>query len=340
MRVVVCTDRIGALASSDAGAALGRAFVATRPTTQVAVVPIASGGPDLAVALSALGDPAVVVRDPHAIEGHVHHDHVHGDEVPTGVDVASTSLGVGRALAEALASGAQRVVVDLTGLITHDGGAGILAALGATADVPLDAGVGPLARLGSLDLAPARALVGDAELVAVVDPAELQDMLLGLRGLTSRRGRAAGTDPAVLLATDASLGLLAGALGVPDAPGLGAAGGAALALVALGASLTTGPSLCSAVAGLERTASVADVLVTGADHVDFATRGGHVVPEVAAIGERVMRPVVVVAREVDVSGRELRSFGIEVAYPVGGESDLGASELTERAAGVAASWTW
>ena len=51
MRVVVCTDRIGALASADAGAALGRAFVAARPGTQVAVVPIASGGPDLALAL-------------------------------------------------------------------------------------------------------------------------------------------------------------------------------------------------------------------------------------------------------------------------------------------------
>ena len=190
MRVVVCTDRIGALASADAGAALGRAFVAARPGTQVAVVPIASGGPDLALALAALGDASPVVRDPGAAHGHVHHDHVHGDEEPTGVDPHSTSVGVGRALAEALASGPERVVVDLTGLVTHDGGAGILAALGAVADVPLDAGAGALGGLTTLDLAPARARVGGTELVAVVDPSELQDMLLGLRGLTSRRGRA------------------------------------------------------------------------------------------------------------------------------------------------------
>ena len=340
MRVVVCTDRIGALASADAGAALGRAFVAARPGTQVAVVPIASGGPDLALALAALGDASPVVRDPGAAHGHVHHDHVHGDEAPTGVDPQSTSVGVGRALAEALASGPERVVVDLTGLVTHDGGAGILAALGAVADVPLDAGAGALGGLTTLDLAPARARVGGTELVAVVDPSELQDMLLGLRGLTSRRGRAAGTDPALMLATDAALGTLAGALGQPDAPGLGAAGGAVLALTALGATVTSGPSLCSAVAGLERTASLADVLVTGADHVDFASRGGDVVPEVAALGERTMRPVVVVAREVDISGRELRTFGVEVAYAVGGGADLGSAELTRRAAGVASSWTW
>ncbi len=340
MRVVVCTDRIGALASADAGAALGRAFVTARPGTQVAVVPMASGGLDLALALAALGDDAVVVRDPDAVAGHTHHDHTHGDEEPTGVDPGSTSLGVGRALAAALAGRPSHVVVDLTGLVTHDGGAGILAALGATADVGLDAGAGALSGIGSVDLGPAVALVGETELVAVVDPTELQDMLLGLRGLTSRRGRAAGTDPAVMLATDAALGSLATALGVPDAPGLGAAGGAVLALTALGAWVTSGPALCAGVAGLERTASAADVLVTGADHVDFASRGGHVVPEVAALGERTMRPVVVVARQVDISGRELRSFGVEVAYPVGGEGDLGASELTERAAGVAASWTW
>ncbi len=271
---------------------------------------------------------------------HGHHDHTHGDEEPTGVDPGSTSLGVGRALAEALAGRPRRVVVDLTGLLTHDGGAGLLHALGAAADVPLDAGAGGLTGITTVDLAPARALVGDTELVAVVDPAELQDMLLGLRGLTSRRGRAAGTDPALMLSTDAALGALAGALGVPDAPGLGAAGGAVLTLAALGGWATSGPSLCAEVAQLERTASVADVLVTGADHVDFATRGGHVVPEVAALGERTMRPVVVVARKVDISGRELRTFGVEVAYAVGGGADLGSAELTRRATGVASSWTW
>lgn len=340
MRVVICTDRIGALASSDAGAALGRAFVAARAGTQVAVVPMGAGGPDLAAALADLGSDAVVVRDPDAVGVHLHHDHVHGDETPTGVDPASTSLGVGRELASALATRPGRVVVDLTGLLTHDGGAGILHALGATADAALDAGAGGLTGLTAVDLAPARERVGDTELVGVVDPNELGDLLLGLRGLTSRRGRAANTDPALMLATDAALGALAGALGVTDAPGLGAAGGAALALVALGGWITSGPALCAQVAGLERTASQADVLVTGADHVDFATRGGDVVPEVAAIAERALRPCIVVARRVDVSGRELRTFGVEVAYPLGGDADLAADELTRRAAGVASSWTW
>lgn len=342
MRVVICTDSIGALASLDAGAALGRAFVAARPGTQVAVVPLGTSGDALAGALAALGYDAVVVRDPDARAGAGHHGHAHAhdDEAPLGVDPWATSLGVGHALAAALASRPARVVVDLTGSVAHDGGAGILAALGATADVALDAGAGALGGLTSIDLEPARAAVGETELIAVVGSGELGDLLLGLRGVTARRGHAAGADPALMLATDASLGRLAGALGVPDGPGIGAAGGTCLALVALGAWTTAGPALCAQAAQLERTASVADVLVTGCDRVDFAHRGGPVVAEVSALAERVMRPCVVVARRVEVSARELRTFGVEAAYALGGEPDMGAGELTGRAAGVAASWTW
>ncbi len=337
MRVVVCTDRIGALSSADAGAALARAFVAARPGVQVAVVPSGASGLHLAGALSALGSDAVVVFAPDGPSAHPS-----AADAPTepGVDPHSTSRPLGAALADALASRPRMVVVDLTGLATHDAGAGLLAALGAVADAPLDAGAAGLAGLSTLDLAPVRALLGDTRLVAVVDPAELGDHLLGLRGLTARRGHASGTDPAVMLATDAALGRLAAALGLPDAPGLGAGGGAALALAALGAWPTGGPALCAQVAGLERTAQRADVLVTGADHLDFASRGGHVVREVAAIAERTLKPCVALARRVDVSGRELRTFGIEVAYALGGEPDVAASELTERAGGAASSWTW
>lgn len=329
MRLLVCTDRIGALASTDAGAALGRAFVAAKPGVEVAVVPMAAGGDDLGAVLAELGSDATVVgaSAPRTAQAE-------------GIDVWSTTLELGHRLAAALASRPRQIVVDLTGVHTHDGGAGILAALGARSDVALDAGVGGLAGLSRLDIGPARALVGDTELVAVVDVGELGDLLLGLRGLTARRGHATGADPALMLATDASLGALAGLLGVPDGPGMGAAGGAVVALSALTAWLTTGPALCAQLASLEATAGAADVIVTGTDQLDFVRRGGPVVGEVIALAERTLRPCVVVARNVDVSSRELRTFGVEVAYPVGGPADITADALTERASGVAGSWTW
>lgn len=337
MRVLICTDRIGALASADAGAALGRAFVAARPDTQVAVVPAAVSGVALAEALAALGDTSPVVS---AAE----HADPPGQREPVQRGLAelvtATTVELGESLAAALESRPRRVVVDLTASPAHDAGAGLLHALGATADVPLDAGAAGLAGITRVDCAAARALVGRTELVAVVPTAQLGDLLLGLRGLTARRGHTDGADPALMLATDAHLGALAAALGVADAPGLGAAGGAVLALNALGAWPTSGPALCAHVASLERTAAQADVIVTGADTLDFATRGGEVVGEVAVIGGRVLRPCVAVAREVFVSARELRTFGIEVAYALGGPQELDAAALTGSARGMASSWTW
>ena len=329
MRILVCSDRIGALSSAEAGAALGRAFGRARPGTEVAVVPMGASGEALASALRALGDPAVVVSSPFP-----------GAPV-RGIDRAASSASVGRRLARALQDRPRRVVLDLGDLVTHDGGAGLLGALGATSDAPLDQGVGGLESLTRLDLSAARALLGDTELVGVVPGAQLGDLLLGLRGVTARRAHLAGVaDPATMLATDAALGRLASLLGVPDAPGLGAVGGAALAVVALGGWLTAGPALVSQAARLERTASVADVVVTGCDSLDAVTRGGPVVGEVAAVAERAQRPCVAVAREVGVSGREMRTFGIESAHALGGGPALGASEVTAAAAGIAASWTW
>lgn len=329
MRVLVCTDRIGALSSAEAGAALGRAFVAASRGTEVAVVPMAAAGDDLAAALALLGDASPVVSaDPST-------------PAPPGIDLVASSAALGRRLAAVLLRRPTRVVLDLSHLVTHDGGAGLLGALGATADRPLDGGVGALAGLTTLDIAAARELVGETELVGVVPAHELGDLLLGLRGVTARRAHLAGVaDPATMLTTDATLGRLAGLLGVPDAPGVGAAGGAALAVAALGGWLTTGPALVSQAAALERTASLADVVVTGCDVLDAVDRGGPVVAEVAAVAERAQRPCVVVARDVGVSGRELRTFGVEAAHAIGGGAGLVASDLERLAGGVATSWTW
>jgi len=327
VRVLVATDRVGALASAEAGRAIGRAF--SDAGAQVAVVPMGVRGPELAAALASLGDCAVVVGG----------DLPPGEPV-VGVDPHSTSVALGEAVAAALTDGPGHLVVDLTGLRSHDGGAGLLAALGADADAPLSAGAAGLASLTRVDLGPARRRLGSTRLTAVVSDAEASDLLLGLRGVTARRGHAVVADPALLLEVDDALGRLARAFGVPDAPGAGAAGGAAVAVLALGGTVTTGPALCAATAGLERTLAQADVVVTGADALGFADRGGPVVREVSTRSEEALRPCIAVARAVAVSGRELRTFGVEAAYALGGDADLGAAELTERARTVAASWTW
>src|SRR5690606_9109278 len=81
----------------------------------------------------------------------------------------ATTVGVGRAIAAAVDGGARRIVVGLGGSATNDGGAGLLAALGATADVPLDAGPEALEGISRVDLGPARERLAGVELLVAAD---------------------------------------------------------------------------------------------------------------------------------------------------------------------------
>ena len=57
-------------------------------------------------------------------------------------------------------------------------------------------------------------------------------------------------------------------------------------------------------------------MVTGCTVFDFANRGGGVVAAAAARAVELLSPCVVVAGEVLIGSREMRTMGIEAAYAV------------------------
>lgn len=357
MRVLVASDRVGVLSSAEAGAALATGW----ERASVDVVAVGEAGDGFAAATAADWGVELVsgVLDDQLVSW------AHGAdtlavalaEVSAAGPVAdiprqASSYGLGRALRHALwerERPAATALVDLAGLDVHDGGAGFLAALGAVADVRLEGGVAGLRGLGSIDLAAVRETLGGVRLVGVVPQGESARLLLGLRGITSLRGRADGYDPAELLATDAALARLAELLvpGQGDMPGAGACGGLGLAVLALGGTLATGPALALDAAPVAAALSQADLVVTGCSVFDFAARGGGVVAEVARRAGEALRPCVLVAGEVLVGAREMRTMGIEAAYavresvadaPVAGDVD--AEELLATARRVGRSWSW
>ena len=353
MRVVVAADVIGMLSSRQAGEALASGW----PRARVSVVPVGAAGAGFVEAAADLwGARAETFGVDGAVVTTAYADgesalRVELTAVPgPGLPLDRSSAPLGAALADLVDHAApRRVHVDLTGLAVHDGGAGLLAALGAVADVPLDAGATGLTGLGRLDLGPARARLRGAEVVGVLPAPELVSPLLGLRGITSRYGREAGLDPALLLRTDADLERLAqlAGEGLGGRPGAGACGGLGLAVLALGGRLSTGPALGLAAAPLGAGRPVPDLVVTGCSVFDFAARGGGVVAAAAEAASGVLAPCVVVAGEVLIGSREMRTLGIEAAYavrestadaPAGG--DIGAAELAETARRVGRSWTW
>lgn len=368
MRVLVACDSIGSMTSAAAGEAIARGWLRTSPDAQLAVVPMGEAGAgfaqamadqwqaEVAVATGGGSEIATCVRSDGDLlvgaEGPAlrHDGSSPGSGVNKGINRTGSSAPFGQVVAdEVRRRRPDRLVLDLAGLDTHDAGAGLLAALGAVADVDLTAGVAGLADLTTLDLEPVRDLLVGVELIAVVPSGEQSQHLLGLRGITSLKGREADTDPAVMLAIDSSIEKLASLAG-PEAaalPGAGACGGVAWAVAALGGRIATAVEVCAEQAGLGATLEQADLVITGAGVYDFASRGGGVMQHVADRAQRVMRPCVALAGEVVIGAREMRTMGIESAHPVrptrgtiAGGGDVTADELTALAERVARSWLW
>ncbi len=341
-RVVVLSDAVAGLDSGQAGAALARGWAAG---CQVAVVPVGVGGLSLARCLSVLLR-GVLSEDGHRWVVRSADTLAVGLVQPPGRAWApeSTSSDLGDWLARSLtapASRPRRVVVDLTGLESHDAGAGLLAGLGAVADAELRHGLSGLASVTKVDLSAVRDQLSGVELIGVLRGDEDSAALLGLRGAIAARGYQARLDPAELLAAERTAGEWARLLGgsSADGPGAGAAGGAGLAVRVLGGRLIDGPGICGELAELAVTLAAADLVVTACDRFDVGNRGGPIVGRVAEWAEAAEVPCLVFAVTCELSRREMRSFGIEAAYPVPIGADQDPAEvLTSTAVRIASSW--
>jgi glycerate kinase len=352
VRILIAADSIGPLSSLQAGEVIASGWL---PAADVSVLPIGEAGGGF---IAAYADLIGVTTSSRVTNGLIVTTgqgsdtavvHVRGPNRGTGIPYAQSSRPVGEVIAAQLRTRASsRILVDLSGLWAHDAGAGLLAALGATGDRPLDRGVAGLDGLGELDLAPAQLLLGDTELVGVVPAAQVGQPLLGLRGITSHAGREAKVEADTMLRTDAALEAFA-RLASPThaaAPGAGACGGLGFAVLALGGQLRTGPALTLASATGQQGLRGVDLVVTGCSVFDFASRGGGVVAAMAEAAAAALAPCIVIAGEVLIGSREMRTMGIEAAYPVreslldDPQGQVNDAELAMTARRVAQSWSW
>lgn len=328
MRILVAPDKFaGTLTAVEAADAIAAGWRRRAPDDEIDVAPMADGGPGFVDVLhAALGGDllAVTVRGPHdeptpASLLVVEHAGVRTAYVEsaqacgihlTGGEGAeeATTYGVGELVRAAVDAGAGRVVVGLGGSGTNDGGAGLLAALGATADRPLDRGAAGLAGIGRVDLPSV-----PVELVAATD---VDNPLTGLFGATKVFGPQKGIAEDRLPVVDGWLEELAVATDrrVALGEGAGAAGGLGFALLLLGASRRPGIGLVADSLRLAERARTADLVVTGEGAFDYSSRGGKVPYGVAELAGEALRPCVVLAGRVQVGSREMRALGVESAY--------------------------
>lgn len=362
MRVVIAPDKFaGTLTAVEAASAIATGWLRRVPDAEILQVPMSDGGPGFVGVLhAALGGEliGVTVPDPY------------GEPVPATVLLAGStayletaqavglhltepddrrpmvgsSRGVGELIAAAVDAGATRVVIGAGGTATNDGGAGLLAGLGATgAGAVLDAGPSGLAGLTAVDLQPARAAVDGVELVLASD---VDTQLLGLIGATKTFGPQKGLTEEELLVADGRLQTFAELTDrkVAAQKGAGAAGGIGFGLLLLGAARVPGVDLVSEAVDLPGALRGADLVITGEGAFDFSSRSGKVPYGVAQAATAALVPCIALAGQVLVGSREMRALGIEAAYSVvdrvGEERAFGApaAALAELAERVARTW--
>ena len=346
MRVLIAPDKFaGTLTAVEAAEAIASGWRRAAPADELALVPVADGGPGwLDVLHHALGGRRV----PTLVTGPL------GEQVPASVLLVdgtayvetaqacglhlvpeerrdprvTTSRGVGELVSLAVAAGATRIVLGLGGSATNDAGAGFLAALGATAEAGdgddgtalLSQGGLALRSVRSVDLTAAQAAVAG---VALVVASDVDNPLLGLRGASNGFARQKGADDAAVMELEGSLERFVAAVGrradgkdPAVALGAGAAGGLGYALLHLGATREPGIDTVLGTLAFDERVAACDLVVTGEGCFDWQSLRGKVVSGVAARAMEHGRGCVVLAGRVEVGRREYAATGVSGAYAV------------------------
>ncbi|MFJ1759373.1 glycerate kinase [Amycolatopsis sp. NPDC088138] len=334
MRVLVAPDKFkGSLTAAEVASAVAQGLADVHPGLAVQCLPVADGGDgtvDAAVAAgfrrvrvpargptgwpltacyAVRGDTAVVelaeASGLHRLPG-----------APAPLD--ATSAGTGDAIAAALHAGCRRIVLGVGGSACTDGGAGMLAVLGARlldgAGRELPPGGAALARLAALDLSDLdpRLSEVDIELASDVD-----NPLYGLNGAAFVYGPQKGATADDVEVLDEALRHWASFAGpeFAERPGAGAAGGVGFAAMAvLGARMRPGIALLLELLGFDDALSGVSLVVTGEGSLDRQTLSGKAPAGVARAAADKGIPCAAVAGRSQLSAEELAGAGISAAY--------------------------
>jgi glycerate kinase len=212
------------------------------------------------------------------------------------------------------------VVLGVGGVATTDGGAGVVAALGARLlDVhgaPLPPGGGALAALHTVDVSGLDPRIADLDVVLACD---VDNPLLGPTGAATVFGPQKGATPEQVALLDDALRGWADRVdpAAAELPGAGAAGGIGFAALAvLGATRRSGIELLLDLVGFADHLPGAALVITGEGSLDEQSLHGKAPIGVVEAATRAGVGAVAVAGRCRLDARQLAAAGISAAYPL------------------------
>lgn len=340
MKVLLAPDKFkGSLTAADVAAHLAAGLRRALPGVEVDQLPVADGGEGTVeaalaagftpVELTATGPLGGPVQTRYAVSGStavIEMAAVTGLEMVEPDDATArtaTSRGLGELVAHALDHGATTLVIGVGGSASTDGGAGMLAALGARLTGPdgeLADGGDALRAVASVDLSGLHPRLATAELVLASD---VDNPLLGPNGAAAVYGPQKGADPAAVADLEAGLAAWvdalerAGADGArarAGAPGAGAAGGVGYACLLLGATRRPGVEVVLDLTGFDRRLAGVDLVVTGEGSLDEQSLAGKTPMGVADAAATHSVPTVAVCGRTTLTSEQARDAGIEAVH--------------------------
>ena len=349
MQVLIAPDGFGATLRADQSArVLAAGWSTARPGDRVTIAPQSDGGPDfvavLAAALPGARIRAATVTGPLGAQVQAQwlwdgRDavaylesaqacglHLLGRAPDPAAAWAAGSAGVGQLIAAATRAGAETIVVGLGGSAVTDGGAGMLAVLGA--DPVWAPGTDPAAR---------------PRLIAATD---VTNPLHGPTGAAAVFGPQKGADAATVVRlaarlreTEQQYRRWSADREIAGTAGAGAAGGIGAGLIALGADVVSGADLVGRRTGRATAVAAADLVITGEGRIDRQTAGGKVVSRVCAQARAADRPVIALvgASALAVGDQDLLGLGAVFSLTAfAGSGHRARTRAEESARGLAA----
>ena len=275
---------------------------------------------------------AAYVEAGHAAGRHLAADALAADPGDAATLQSLTSRGVGELVGAALDAGATRIVLGCGDLASHDGGVGMLEALGAGEDLADLPAVRERFRGITLVLAHATNLP-----------------LTGFHGASAALGTEHGVPPQVTQRLEEQMGLLTERVNrvlpprkdlltgqlirTERADGAGVGGGVGYAALLLGAQPVVGAAFVIQEIGLAHVLP-GSLVVTGGAAYDWQTVHDGVIAEVARAALEVGAPSIVLAERLEVGRREGMALGVSGAYAPREGEDL--ADMAER---VARTWS-
>ncbi|WP_370415751.1 glycerate kinase [Streptomyces fradiae] len=342
-RVLVAADKFkGSLTAVQVAERVTAGLRRVVPELEVETLPVADGGDGtVAAAVAAgfdrrevtvtgpVGEPVTAAFALRGTTAVVEMAEASGLQLlPAGVfaPLTATTYGSGELLRAALDAGATTIVFGVGGSATTDGGAGMLAALGAVfldADGnPVGPGGGALADLASADLSGVDPRFAGVDLVLASD---VDNPLTGPKGCAAVYGPQKGATPEDVETLDTALAhyarVLEKAIGAKAAelaasPGAGGAGGIGYGALLLGASFRPGIELMLDVLGFAPALERATLVITGEGSLDEQTLHGKAPAGVAAAARAAGKEVVAVCGRLALTPVALGTAGIRRAYPL------------------------